>query len=152
MKTTNEDVKIRWSDYEIEWNDMILPINPELYHEWSLSDNRKLFDYPELIVPVRIMYVPDEEFDRVHRKDIEPTRPSYRKFWKIPKFWWQYHQTRAISYLGRIYIKESAAGDRALLLHELGHTIPFLEHTHMLRPGIMNPTRFMWLVKTRHVR
>jgi hypothetical protein len=137
-------------NYDIKWNGMTLPINSELWDEWTLS--KKIFYGPELLVPVRITYVPDERFDFVHRDNMEDDKPSRWRFWKFPKYWWQYYKTRAISYRGRIYIKESAHRNRALLLHELGHTVTWLEHTHTLRPGIMNPMSKMWLVKKEHLR
>ena len=135
-------------NYTINWNGMNLPINSELFDDWTLD--YKIYDSPEIVIPVRIMYVPDDVFMKIHQEEM--TRPKRWQIWKFPKFLWQYHKTRAISYRGRIYIKQSAHKDRRLLLHELGHTVLFLEHTHMLRPGIMNPMSLMWLVKGEHTR
>ena len=135
-------------NYNIKWNGMILPINSELWDEWTLS--KKLFDYPELLVPVRIVYVPDDEFDEENRRELE--KPKKRRFWKFPKFWWQYYKTRAITYRGIIYVKQSAHNDRGLILHELGHAVPFLDHGHILRPGIMNPISILRLVNGNNRR
>lgn len=135
-------------EFKIEWNDMVLPLNSELWDKWF--QNRREFDHPALEVKFSIMYIPDDEFDKKQREHLK--KPSRWKIWKYPKFWWQYYKTRAMTYAGTIYIKQSAHNDAALLLHELGHNLLFLDHTHILRPGIMNPMNFMWLVKKHNRR
>ncbi len=137
--------------FDIKWNDKILPLNYELWDEWSLS-KLKIFEYPEITIPVRVMYIPDDEFDKWTKHTIGVGKPSWKTFWKYPKWWWQYNRTRAVSYAGRIYIKESSKDDRVLLLHELAHTVPLLKHSHILKPGLMNPMSKMWLVNKTRVR
>jgi hypothetical protein len=150
MTAKDQGIELYADKFDIKWNDMILPINSELFDDWQLS-RLPMFRHPEIVVPIRIMYVPDEEFDAYQRHNLETQyKPKKWQFWLWPRYWWWYYKTRAISYAGRIYIKQSAHKDRALLLHELGHTIPFLEHTW--RPGAMNTFSPLWLTKKEHVR
>jgi len=153
----DQDVQTYVDDFDIRWNDMQLPINSELFDDWSLSKYHEDAG-PGLRVSFYIHYVPDNKWrgflawhfpmSRRKRSDIKTVEGQEIHM----RHQWQKHMTRAISYRGRIYIKQSAHRDRALLLHELGHTVSFLEHTEVWDPGIMNPMSPMWLVDGENTR
>jgi len=135
---------------DIRWDGMKLPINPELWDTWTLSN--KLTDHPELELSVRIVYIPDHEWDEfltthfpMDEADENFTDEDVRdsQWWDKMTKEWQREYIRAISYRGRIYIKRSAHRDRSLLLHELGHTVLFLDHTKPWEKSIMNPIASM---------